>query len=339
MGLHLARWSTKLGMHVVAACDLAQRRLEEAEAQLPHVQLTDRWQDLLAMGLDAVILADDFDTHAPLAVTFLQHDIHVLSEAAACTTEAEGRELLETARRSRATYSFAENYVAHPHIRLIQQTVAAGTIGRVTMVEADYLHAMSPQQVTELIDDPTHWRGRIAPTAYCTHTLSPIMAVTGAWPVEVTAYTIDEQDPRAAVTLVVRLSDGTLALSRHGFLQGEPASHWSWLSVRGDRGLAESVRTDGERSWSMRLRQEPWATPDGEVRDEEHVPPPLFLDGTVVSRQAEGTVRLLTAFRQTLTAGASPLVPVRQAVMASLVGTVGARSLAAGSQPVPLPTL
>lgn len=339
MGLHLAQWCTRLGLRVVAACDLSPERRDAAATQLPDARLTADWRDLLTLELDAVVLADDFDTHAPLAVAFLQHDIHVLSEAAACTSETEGRALLAAAQQSRATYSFAENYVAHPHVRLIRQAVESGEIGRVTMIEADYLHGMAPSQVAELIHDPDHWRGRIAPTAYCTHTLSPIIAVTGAWPREVTAYTVDETDPRAAVTLVVRMSDGTLALSRHGFLQGEPDSHWSWLSVRGDRGLAESVRATGERSWSVRLRQEPWTTSDGTVRDEERVPPPLLLDGAPVERRAEGTVRLLTAFRETLVSGTSPLVPVRSAVMASLVGVAGARSLAEGSRPVPVPSL
>lgn len=339
MGLHLAAWCERLGLRVVAACDLDPTRRTKAAVELPNAQLTARWQDLLVLDLDAVILAGDFDSHAPLAVAFLQHDISVLSEAAACTSEDEGRRLLRAAELSAATYSFAENYVAHPHVHLIRQAVEAGEIGRVTMVEADYLHGMAPEQVAQLIHDPTHWRGRIPPTAYCTHTLSPIIAVTGARPTEVTAFTVDQADPRAAVTLAVRLSDGTLALSRHGFLQGEPESHWSWLSVRGDRGLAESVRAAGDRAWSVRVRQEAWAAPAGAVRDEERQPPPLLLAGQPVERHAEGTVRLLTAFRETLTSGTPPMVSVRQAISASLVGVAGARSLAEGSRPVSVPLL
>ncbi|WP_424848610.1 Gfo/Idh/MocA family protein [Streptomyces sp. SAI-129] len=339
MGLYLADWGRKVGMEVVAACDRDPERRAVARAQLSGVALMERWQELLEHPLDGVVLANDFDEHAPLAMAFLDRGVHVLSESAACVDAAEGERLIKASDRSTATYSFAENYVAHPHVRLIRQAIDAGELGRISLIEADYLHGMSPADVAGLIGEPAHWRGRIAPTAYCTHTLSPVLALTDAWPVEVSAFPADEADPRAAVVMVVRLSTGTLALTRHGFLQGEPDSHWSWISVRGTKALAESVRAAGERSWSVRVRTEGWATPEGHAREEERTPPPFTLAGESVARGAEGTVRVLRAFRATMEHGEPPLVPVRSAVAASLVGVAGAESLANGSRPVPVPVL
>ncbi|PDP88134.1 oxidoreductase [Glycomyces fuscus] len=339
MGLHLAVWAARLGMDVVAACDRDPAPRAGARERLPGAALTDRWQDLLDQDLDGVVLANDFDAHAPLALAFLERGVHVLSETAACADEAEGRALVAAAERSPATYSLAENYTLHPHVLLVREAVRAGELGRISLIEADYLHGMSPEGVAGLTGDPAHWRGRIAPTAYCTHSLSPILAITGAHPVEVSAFTVDEAAPRQASTMVVCLSTGALAVTRNGFLQGEPDSHWSWVSVRGARGLAESVRARGERAWSVRVRHEGWTRPDGEVREEERVPPALTLDGAPVERGAEGTVRLLRGFRDTVEHGAEPLVPVRAAVAASLVGVAGAESLARGSRPVPVPVL
>ncbi|GAA3688444.1 hypothetical protein GCM10022224_062360 [Nonomuraea antimicrobica] len=339
MGLYLATWCRRVGMDVVAACDHDPQRRAEAREQLPGATLTGRWQDLLDHRLDGVVLANDFDAHAPLAHAFLERGVHVLSEAAACANEQEGLRLVEAAERSSATYSFAENYALHPHLRLIRQAIDAGEVGRISLVEADYLHGMSPETVTALIGDPAHWRGRIAPTAYCTHTLSPVLALTGEWPVEVTAFEVDETDARAAVVMVVRLSSGALAVTRHGFLQGEPDSHWSWVSVRGARALAESVRGPGERAWSVRVRAEGWTSPDNRTRDEERTPPALSLAGETVERAAEGTVLLLQGFRATIERGEPPLIPVRPAVAASLVGVAGAESLKNGSRPIPVPDL
>lgn len=256
MGLYLGGWCRRLGMDVVAACDRDAEALTAAARELPGAKLTADWRELLDEGLDAVVLANDFDAHAPLAVEFLARGVHVLSEAAACASAEEGMRLIEAEQRSSATYSFAENYVLHPHVRLLHERIRSGELGRVQLIEADYLHAMSPGEVAALIGDPGHWRGRIAATAYCTHTLLPVLALTGAWPVEVSAFRVDEADPRAAVVMNVRLSDGSLAVTRHGFLQGEPESHWSWVSVRGTRALAESVRAAGERAWSVRVRRE-----------------------------------------------------------------------------------
>ncbi|WP_280402127.1 Gfo/Idh/MocA family protein [Nocardia carnea] len=338
MGLYLATWCRRLGMEVVAACDRDPARRAEAAASLPGVDPVENWSELLDADLDAVVLANDFDEHAPLAIAFLERGVHVLSEAAACADEEQARALLDAERRSAATYSFAENYVFHPHTRLIGHIVGSGEIGRVTLIEADYLHGMSPDGVSALIGDPGHWRGRIAPTAYCTHTLSPVIALTGELPVEVTAFPIDATARPAAVALVVRLGGGGLAITRHGFLQGEPDSHWSWLSVRGTEGLAESVRAPGSRAWSVRVRKEAWTEPAGIVRDEERMPERLSLpDGVVAEPAAEGTVRILTGFRACVEDGESPLIPARPAVAASLVGVAGARSLRDGSRPVPMP--
>ncbi|SNT59671.1 Predicted dehydrogenase [Actinomadura meyerae] len=336
-GLHLASWARRLGMEVAAACDRDAARLETARPELPGAVLTEHWEELLEHRLDGIVLANDFDEHAPPAVAFLERDVHVLSECAACVSEDEGRRLVAAAERSAATYSFAENFVQHPHVRLIREAVEAGELGRVSLIEADYLHGMAPEAVTALIGDPESWRGRIAATAYCTHTVSPVLAVTGAWPVEVAAFSADEADPRNAVVMTVRLSTGALAVTRHGFLQGEPDSHWSWLSVRGTRALAESVRAAGERSWSVRVRAEGWTRGAATAHEEERVPPPFTLDGREVDRRDEGTVRILQGFKGTVERGEPPLIPVRPAVAASLVGVAGAESLKNGSRPVPVP--
>ncbi|KAB8167276.1 gfo/Idh/MocA family oxidoreductase [Streptomyces sp. 3MP-14] len=338
MGLRLADGCRRLGIEVAAVCDRDPARLAAALAQLPGATGTDDWTALLDAGLDGVVLANDFDAHAPLATAFLARDIAVLSETAACVDEAEGRALIAAAESSRASYSFAENYVLLPQTRLLRAAVEAGELGRLQLVEADYLHGLSPAALAELTGDPRHWRGRIGPTAYCTHTLSPILALTGAWPVEVSAFPVDEGDRSTAVVLVVRLSTGALAVSRFCFLQGEPESHWSALSLRGTRALAESVRAPGERAWAVRFRREAWTTPDGAgAHEEERVPPPLVRDGAVVEREREATVLLLEGWRATVAEGRPPLVPVRPAVAASLVGVAGAVSLAEGSRPVPVP--
>jgi hypothetical protein len=65
----------------------------------------------------------------------------------------------------------------------------------------------------------------------------------------------------------------------------------------------------------------------------------VVLAGERVERAAEGTAAVLAAFRATIEDGAEPLVPVRAAVSASLVGVAGAESLRRGSAPVPVPSL
>ncbi|MDJ1131340.1 Gfo/Idh/MocA family protein [Streptomyces iconiensis] len=335
-GLVLARWCRRVGFEVAAVCDPDPGLLAEAAGEFPSARAARGWEELAEADVEAVVLAHDFDAHAEPALRFLERGVHVLSECAACVTEDEGRALIEAADRSPASYSFAENYVEHPHVRLIGGLVAEGAVGDVELIECDYVHGLAPAGIAALAGDPAHWRGRVSPTAYCTHTLTPVLDVTGARPVEVTAHPVGTAARPMAVVLVTRLSTGALAVTRQTFLQGEPDSHWSWLSVRGSQGLAESLRAPGEDSWSVRLRNEPWAH-GGSLRDEVRTPPPVRVGGNAVSRMEEGTARVVEAFWRTVTEGAAPRVPVRTAVAASLVGVAGARSLTEGSVPVPVP--
>ncbi|WP_369207156.1 Gfo/Idh/MocA family protein [Streptomyces sp. PU-14G] len=334
-GLVLARWCARAGFEVAAVCDPDRALLAAATARFPAARTAHDWRELLDADVDAVVLANDFDAHAEPARAFLARGVHVLSECAACVTEEEGRALVSAAEESTASYSFAENYVEHPHVRTLARLVAAGEIGDVELIECDYVHGLAPQEVAALAGDPAHWRGRIAPTAYCTHTLSPVLDLTRAWPVEVTAHPVGRLERPMAVVLATRLSTGALALTRQTFLQGEPDSHWSWLSVRGTRGLAESLRAPGADAWSVRLRNEPWAH-GGTLRDEVRPPEETTLYGRPVDPMDVGTALVVDAFWRTVTQGAPPRVGVRAAVAASLVGVAGARSLAAGAVPVPV---
>ncbi|HEU4657398.1 MAG TPA: Gfo/Idh/MocA family oxidoreductase [Capillimicrobium sp.] len=334
-GAVLAQWCERAGLEVAIACDTDPARRDA----VPHARFTDRWEDLLDARLDGVVLANDFDEHAPLAIAFLERGVHVLSETAACAGEAEGRALVAAADASPATYSFAENYVAHPHVRELARLVAGGAVGVPQLVECEYLHGLSPDGLEQLLGPPGHWRCRVDPTAYCTHTASPAIALAGALPVEVTALAVDPGERPLAVVLALRMATGALAVTKHGFLQGEHDSHYCWASVRGTRALAESRRATGDAAWTVRLREEAWVAGAPHPREVEHVPPPLVLDGARVAREHEGEARIAAAFAATVTAGAPPLVGVREAVAASLVGVAGARSLAEGGRPVAVPAL
>ncbi|MCT2591994.1 Gfo/Idh/MocA family oxidoreductase [Streptomyces sp. N2-109] len=335
-GAYLARWGRHVGLDIAALCERDPEQLAAVAPEFPAARTYDDWRPLLDADLDGVVLAHDLDQHVEPALRFLERGVHVLSEVTACRSVEEGRALVAADAASSARYSFAENYVLHPHIRMMSRLVAEGRIGEIELIEADYLHGLPPGGVHDLTGDPAHWRGRISPTEYCTHTLSPVLDTASAWPVEVSAFGVQPGERPGAVVLVTRLSSGALAVTRQTFLQGEPDSHWSWMSVRGTRGLTESLRAPGEAAWSVRTRVEPWVGGGGLV-DETEAPPRLRLGGLKVGRAEEGTALVMAAFRDTVVDGAPPRVPVRAAVAASLVGVCAGDSLREGGRTVRLP--
>jgi predicted dehydrogenase len=136
--------------------------------------------------MDAVILVNDFDQHAPVAIQALERGLSVLSETAACRTLGEGVALVEAAERSAGVYMFAENYPYMPLTREMRRRYQAGDIGEVRYAEGEYLD--EPGDLMAMANDRAHWRARTPATYYCTHSLAPVAAITGTQPVQVSGF-------------------------------------------------------------------------------------------------------------------------------------------------------
>ena len=325
------------GLNVRAVCDLDEPRCQQVAAELEAVAVP-HYTALLESDVDAVILANAFDEHAPLAIAALEAGKHVLSETSACNSPAEAVALLDAVERSGRVYLLAENYVHKPHVRTIGGLLGKGTLGEVEYVECEYLHAMSPSDRDGFRGDPDAWRRRITPTAYCTHTIAPIMQITGARPTAVSAFLVPASGDAGttAALLMVRMDDGSITKALHGFLQGEPRSGWSRLRVHGSRGLAENAC--GGDDWAVRLLQEAWTSPD-KVRSETMVPPDRtgIPDGVPIADEDDYLVcaELLRSIR----GEAPPFFGAEDAVTASLVGMYAAVSVEAGSVPIDVPDI
>ena len=78
-----------VGMELVALCDTWESKLREVGTQYGVATYTE-FDRFLEHDLDAVILANYFHQHAPLAIQALAAGKHVMSETAANKTLAEG---------------------------------------------------------------------------------------------------------------------------------------------------------------------------------------------------------------------------------------------------------
>jgi predicted dehydrogenase len=341
-GLALARQCSTVGLDVVAVCDADEERLASACRELRGVTAYREFDAMLEHDLDAVVLANHFDEHAPFAVQALDAGRHVLSETAACRSVGEAVALVRAAERSRARYMFAENYPYLAHVQTLWQLIDDGILGEVQYAEADYLHSLEPGQTGAAWagDTTTHWRGRIASTAYCTHTVSPLLYLARSRPVQVSAFPIPA-DARAesraaaargaapATVLVVTLESGAVLRALFCFLQGEQVS---WVRVHGTHALAESLR--GDDTGLVRVRREAWAGTDGAVVDRVIGGEDLDRDPLVGADR-----RMCEVFRSLVDDGATPALDVYAGVDATLVGIRGLRSLEQGGVPVEVPDL
>jgi predicted dehydrogenase len=152
-GAALARLAQQAGMQVVAVCERDDRRLHQAATALGVAGYRDL-EPFLVHAMDAVIVVNDFDQHAPVAIQALDRGFSVLSETAACRTIGEGVALIEAAERSDGIYMFAENYPYMPFTREMRRRYRAGQIGEVRYAEAEYLD--EPADLAWFVNDRAH---------------------------------------------------------------------------------------------------------------------------------------------------------------------------------------
>lgn len=124
------------GMEAVGVADLNPQRLAAIAARFPNVQTVGAYQDLLALGVEAVIIATPPSTHHTIARSCLLQNVHVLVEKPLALSAPHAEELIQlAAERERvlmAGHTFEYNAAVHEVKRLID----AGELGEIGYIDA-----------------------------------------------------------------------------------------------------------------------------------------------------------------------------------------------------------
>lgn len=252
---------------LVAVCDMHVPSLnkvkERAEQANMNVALYENFEDFIKHDMDAVVLANYATEHATFAVRCLDLGLHVLSECVPCETMAQAVELIEAVERSGKVYAYAENCCYMPWAFEMWQKYKEGKIGDVQYAECEYLHDCTDIWPNVTYGDPNHWRNRMYPTFYCTHSLGPIITSTGRRPVQVTGF----ENPRRERGLeemgivigpgieMVKLDNGAMVKSIHGHYTREGANRWNF-QIYCQNGMMESARFPEQKDFMMYMEGE-----------------------------------------------------------------------------------
>ena len=106
----------------------------------------------------------------------------------ACQNLAEAVALVEAVERSRKVYTYAENYCYFRGTLEMQRLYRRGDIGEFLHGEGEYVHDCEGIWPAITRGERSHWRNWIPATFYCTHSIGPILTITGTRPTRVTAY-------------------------------------------------------------------------------------------------------------------------------------------------------
>ncbi len=322
---------------VVAILDKDESKIKAA---LPHcpadVKVCKDFDELLASGIDAVILANYFNEHTPYAIRAMKAGIDVFSECTPAYTLRECVELVEAVEETGRTYALAENYPFYRACREMTRLYQTGIAGDVIFAEGEYVHPMSPAEHSFYTPEPTHWRNGLPNTYYCTHALAPLMTATGLMPRKVIGKVA--ANTAAAVRagakkgdscdsggiLLIEMDNGVVFRTGGDNMFG---TRGNWYRISCENGSIESVRGSGDQ---VRLALNPWAVKDDAqlpATETIYTPAETGLDKKAFGADHGGSDFWVTwNFIQDLLNHREPFMNVYRAVALSAVGILGWRS-------------
>lgn len=332
---------------VVAVCDRNEAKLADAKKHLgSDVATYTSFDEFIEHeGLEAVFLCNNFHQHAPFAIRALEKNIHVLSECCANGTMAEGVALVRAAEKSKAIYMISENYPFMKFNQELRRVYQGGTLGKLLYAEGEYNHPVDSydnKALKSIRPYAKHWRNYLPRTYYITHSLAPLMYITGATPRRVTAmpvYAPFESDSfsgiavadRAAIITCLNDDDSVYRVTGCAAF----GAHENSYRICGTRGQVENVRGEDK----VLLRYNKWETPEGLMPHTSYIPQWNDPDEALIKTAGHGggDFLVIREFFTCIREGKKPLFDVHFATTMSSVGILAHRSMLEKGVPYDIP--
>lgn len=237
---------------VVAICDKLPEILEahRQKSEGMDIALYDNFDDFILHDMDAVVLANYANEHAPFAIKAMELGKHVFSEVLPVQTMKEAVELIEAVEKTGKIYAYGENYCYMAAPYEMKKLYAEGKIGEFEYGEGEYIHNCEPIWPRITYGERGHWRNTMYSTFYCTHSIGPIIHITGLRPVSVTGFesTMNTRMLRVGGGKgqfgieMITLENGGIIKSIHGDLYRDSI----WYCIYGSKGRMECPREDAQ---------------------------------------------------------------------------------------------
>lgn len=340
---------------VTAICESFPALREKIEGELQGMNSSARvfqsFDDMLASGIDAVILANFANAHAPFAIRALDAGVHVFSESVPVQTMQEAVGLCEAVERSGKIYAYGENYCYLPHMLEVRRIFDGGSMGNIMHAEGDFINDCSFKWHLLTRGDRTHWRNHVPSTFYCTHSVGPLFFATGRRALTVVGMETQRMPHMAEVGArsasgameIMQLDNGGMAKSINGnHRRGYTASY---------RLIAENgtIETDPYEFGTLRFFRPDAQSPGFYAR--QTLAGPWKFDAVELYSAKDmagmgsfelADVHVINVFIQSVLGNENArkyMIDVYQALDMCLVGTLAYRSILQGSMPVAIPDM
>jgi predicted dehydrogenase len=321
---------------IAAICDLDESRLEEFTRRFPGATGYTDYTDMLGTGLDIIVVASPMPWHARHSIAALEAGAHVLQEVSLASNLEECESLVRAARaHPRQKFMLAENCCYWAHILSWQAIAAQGLLGQFMYAEAEYVH-----DVRTLLRDaqgrPT-WRASLPPIHYCTHSLGPLLKVTGERCISASGLSCgsklnpDLGNSDAEVGIFQTASGGVIKVLCAFGIRREPAFHY--YSLYGTKGTLETARPPSPLATSAYLEAMPFTHGMSQIPLDYNVP------GLEATGGGHGTAEWLMVqdFMRCVRGDSTPPIDIYTALDMAVPGLCAHESALRGGNRVPVP--
>jgi predicted dehydrogenase len=325
---------------LAAVCDTRLELAQATAARHPGVVAYDDYEAMVEKDLDLFVLCTPVEDHVAQAVLALSRNRHVLCEIPAALTLQDCRTLLRAVRASKGKYMMAENANFWAFIESWREMVGQGRIGKILYAECEYVHDMR-DELRDAEGNPT-WRALLPPLNYCTHSLGPILSLTGDHCVKAVGFStgsnIISGGPIDMGVAVFQTAQGALIKLLRGLItERRPPLHY--YSVYGTRGVLETSRDAAD----------PIGTTLATFRDVPNLPRMMKLPlgiyhpGVPVPLAAVGhgsaEYVMASAFVKAILEDTRSPIDVAQSLNMTVPGIIAHMSAERGGEPLPVPDL
>ena len=167
-------------VEVVACTDLDPARCAEMQKELKAPRTFRSCEEMIREmrgKMDAVYIATDPPSHAPLAILAMENGMHAVSAVPAFwgdIQEEYAQKLIDTVKKTGMTYQMNETTAFRPQAFAMRALYEGGALGKIIYTEGEYWH-----HGTGPMGSWKGWRNFTAPQWYCTHGNGFFTCVTG----------------------------------------------------------------------------------------------------------------------------------------------------------------
>ncbi len=333
---------------VVAICDNNSEVIEVQKEHCKEYDITyyDSFDEFLKHDMDAVVLANFADEHAPFAIAAMKSGKHVISEVLPVQTMEEAVQLVEAVEETGKIYAYGENYCYMPACYEMKRLYENNKLGEIEYAECEYIHNCEPAWSDLTYGVENHWRNRMYSTFYCTHSLGPIIHATSLRPVSVTGFEsrMNERNLRCGRKggqfgiEMVTLENGGIVKSIHGELYKNSV----WYSMYGSKGRAECAREDAFDGHIARIyvNCDDYSGEYNGDKFESYLPSRSYDEKCRIFGHGGSDFYLMHNFIEKLRGNESAdIIDVYEALDMFLPGMFAYRSILAGGIPMDIPNL